>query len=224
MGRFALILASLIVTTACVGSSTGVIPYGPDTFMIRSSGYWRGLSSLKASALREANAHCAVLGKQMMPGSYRQGGGDFRTGTAYRAAEWDPANFEFYFECLHHQDRELARPKPEIRSLPSVVVEHRYERTPSRQPARSAVHPPSLCESRWPDISMRAACRSQQNGAYQSIKPYIESLQNDPSWAGASQLRSCYSSAQTAHGTDWEVVYRCYGPAPASFGNDSERW
>ncbi len=106
--------AVLAVLTAC-SSYSGVVPMGPDTYMVsrQAATGFSGSGTLKADALREANDYCTKLGKVMQ---------------VTRMEEAQPpyilANFpkaEVHFMCLDPDDPELSRPK--LRKEPDVVIE-----------------------------------------------------------------------------------------------------
>lgn len=52
--------------TGCA-SNSGVIPMGPDTFMVsrQAATGFSGSGTLKAEAIKEAGAHCIAYGKQL---------------------------------------------------------------------------------------------------------------------------------------------------------------
>lgn len=60
------ILVALAVS-ACGTNSSGVVPIGPDTYMIGGEGgYWNtGGANVAATLFKEANAFCAQQGKTM---------------------------------------------------------------------------------------------------------------------------------------------------------------
>jgi hypothetical protein len=92
--------------TAC--SHSGVVPMGPDTYMIANSEW--GFSSggyQKAKILQEASDYCHSLGKEMLPISSKQD--DLRFGRTPSA--------EVQFRCLPAGDPDLKRPTLEPSSV-----------------------------------------------------------------------------------------------------------
>lgn len=108
-----ILIATLISLIGC--ASTGVVPIGPDTYMVsrQGSGGWSSVGKLKAEAFQEASAYCVSLGKQAQVVSTN----DKPAGIG-RLPE-----AEIQFMCLDKGDPELARPK--LRKEPDTVVEIR---------------------------------------------------------------------------------------------------
>ncbi len=84
-----------------------------------------------------------------------------------------------------------------------------------------AMHTPkketSLCEHRWAtDRSRRDRCLREQRDAFRRLGPTIARVKASPSAEESKALRRCYSTAQLAHGTDWEMLESCYLPQPAA--------
>ena len=98
MRAIILIVASATLA-ACAHS--GVVPMGPDTYMIANSewGFTSG-GVQKAKVMQEASAYCASIGKQMLPVSTKQN--DVSFGKTPAA--------EVQFRCLSPGDPELQRP------------------------------------------------------------------------------------------------------------------
>ena len=57
----------LLALSACATTSTGPVPAGKDTYMIsyKEGAFPSGNEPLLADALKEANSHCASMGKVM---------------------------------------------------------------------------------------------------------------------------------------------------------------
>lgn len=106
----------LVLLTGCVTTDTGVIPMGPDTFMIA------GTSATGAGAYGEvlghlykaANEHCGAMKKKLLPISTE--GRDGRVGSNYASAKLE-------FRCLDAGDHELRRPT--LAPVPNTVIEDR---------------------------------------------------------------------------------------------------
>jgi hypothetical protein len=101
MQRIILIIVTAFLT-ACAHS--GVVPMGPDTYMIANSewGFTSG-GVQKAKVLQEASEYCTSIGKQMLVISTSQNGVSFGKTPAA----------EVQFRCLANDDPELRRPTPQ---------------------------------------------------------------------------------------------------------------
>lgn len=102
----------IIIMFGCAYNS-GVIPMGPDTFMVtkQGSGAWTPAGKLAAEAMREANEYCASLQKKVMPVQSRvqpAGIGVFPSA-------------ELQFMCLTEGDYELRRPKPAAPTQRNII-------------------------------------------------------------------------------------------------------
>lgn len=66
MKRF-IAVGLLLALSACATTSTGPVPAGQDTYMIshKEGAFPSGNEPLLAEALKEANSHCASMGKEM---------------------------------------------------------------------------------------------------------------------------------------------------------------
>lgn len=107
-----LLLASTIGLLLSGCSGPGVVPMGPDTYMVAKDGSFTtfGGGAVKAELYKEANAFCEGKGKQLMPvkdASRDSGYGRY-------------ANAELQFRCLSSKDPELRRPTME--STPDVKI------------------------------------------------------------------------------------------------------
>ncbi len=88
-------------------SNSGVVPIGPDTFMIskQAATGFPGLGNLKADALKEANQYCIDHGKHLRVVNTSE------TSPPYVFGNYPRAEIEFM--CLDEKDAELTRPKME---------------------------------------------------------------------------------------------------------------
>ena len=103
--------ATCLVLAVAGCSSTGVMPFGKDTYTITATSLIA--SGAQKSALTKALAFCAESGLQMTPVSSQSStGGDFST-------------YEFVFRCLAEDDPAYTR--PDWGSAPDVVIENRQE-------------------------------------------------------------------------------------------------
>jgi hypothetical protein len=97
----ALLLVSAFAMTGCV-SSSGVVPTGPDTFMVSHSEKGTKLGpAMKAAALEEANAYCKSRGKVMKVIGSSQKDMVLFTSDAYA---------EVHFKALDPNDPEATAP------------------------------------------------------------------------------------------------------------------
>jgi putative hemolysin len=87
----------LAVTTILTGCSTsyGPVPYGKDSYIVRASDWGNG-----SDAIKEANTHCASMGKVMMPRTFFQG--------------------RLIFSCVDKDDPEYRRPN--MGNLPNTNI------------------------------------------------------------------------------------------------------
>ena len=110
------ILLGLIVFAGCA-SNSGVVPIGPDTFMIsrQAATGFPGLGNLKADALKEANQYCIGQRKHMRVVNTSE------TSPPYVFGNYPRAEIEFM--CLDEKDLELTRPKME--KSPDTIIEVR---------------------------------------------------------------------------------------------------
>lgn len=60
-------MLGLLILSGCANVSSGVIPYGPDTYTVMQHGKsgFTSLADLKAAALKEANVFADTKGKQI---------------------------------------------------------------------------------------------------------------------------------------------------------------
>ena len=97
------------------GCASGVVPIGPDTYMMSDTGAWSWSSggNLKAGIYKEAYAFCQKEGKEMMPVNTNQTDANFSTF----------ARAEVQFRCLAKGDSELRRPTME--KTPDIVIQNK---------------------------------------------------------------------------------------------------
>lgn len=104
----------VVLLTGCA-SSTGVVPIGPDTYMVGGKALGLGASGHDATAdlYREAGAYCASQSKQLMPVNVQSADGG--------VGRFPSAKLEF--RCLERGDPQLGRPTMQQR--PDTVIEDR---------------------------------------------------------------------------------------------------
>lgn len=122
-------LAASVLLAGCA-SNSGVVPLGPDTFMVsrQAATGFSGSGTLKAEALQEAQQYCAGLHKVMQVVSTHE------AQPPYILANFPKA--EVQFMCLAPGDPELSRPK--MHKEPDVVIESTASTTVP-PPAQSSV-------------------------------------------------------------------------------------
>lgn len=109
-----LLVSAGLLSGACA-SNSGVVPIGPDTFMVsrQAATGFTGHGNLKAEALREAEDYCTGRKKVMQIVNSTESQPPYIFGNFPKA--------EVQFMCLDPNDPELARPK--MQKQPDVVVE-----------------------------------------------------------------------------------------------------
>jgi len=135
------ILAAIVGSLAACASNSGVVPIGPDTFMVsrQAATGFSGLGSLKAEALREADQYCTSRGKVLQIVNSTESQPPYVFGNFPKA--------EIQFMCLSANDPELARPK--MSKEPDIVV----QKTSVTQPdLYSPVKVPILSEPAGADV------------------------------------------------------------------------
>ena len=112
VAAIATIAAVLLALGAC--SSTGVLPAGPDTYMITEQrpGIAGGGPAAQSAAISEAAQYCASAGKQYLPMNMQMTG-----------APGFPQSYSVTFRCLAKDDPELRRPN--FQKTPDIVIEQR---------------------------------------------------------------------------------------------------
>lgn len=120
----------VVLLVAGCASNSGVVPLGPDTFMVsrQAATGFSGLGHLKADAMREAESYCARDGKKLRVVSTNE------SRPPYILANFPRA--EVQFMCLAAGDVELTRPKPT--PTHDVVVNANISSTSSAAPAATA--------------------------------------------------------------------------------------
>lgn len=112
--RFSIVLLFSSVIAACA-SSSGITPYGKDTFLLNMDDVWGGNTSggLQVKAAKEANEFCAKSGKVMR----------VRNTSGSGTAGWTSTSSALIFSCISENDPENTR--PDLRREPNVVIEKR---------------------------------------------------------------------------------------------------
>jgi len=103
----------ILILSGCA-SSSGIIPIGPDTYMISEQGWisTQSTGELKATAYKKAGKYCIKQNKSVMPVS---------TNTIQGVIGRSYPEVEVQFMCLTEKDIELKRPK--LQPLPDVRIE-----------------------------------------------------------------------------------------------------
>ena len=107
------VLAFLFILPGCVTSS-GVVPFGKDTYMIEANGHWAAPSERPLIyAIKKATVYCAKKGKEFMP--YHE--------NENPAIGLQPASGQLIFRCLSKTDPDYGRTtwKPDA----NVIIENR---------------------------------------------------------------------------------------------------
>lgn len=106
----------LVVLIAGCATNTGVVPIGPDTYMVggkSSTGFAAG-SDVIADLYRQAGAYCAEQQRFLMP---------VNTQSIDGAPGRSFANAKIEFRCLEKGDPQLQRPT--LQTRPDTVIEDR---------------------------------------------------------------------------------------------------
>ena len=98
-----MLLAAAVCGGLAGGCTTGVIPAGPDTYMVSATGMGFGTGGVRTSVYRKANEFCAGAGLVMVPVSCDAKGG--QPGVAPTA--------DLTFRALRPGDPEIKRPNVE---------------------------------------------------------------------------------------------------------------
>ena len=98
-------------------SNSGVVPIGPDTFMVsrQAATGFSGSGTLKAEAFQEANQYCISQKKKLQVVNTSEAQPPYILGNFPKA--------EVQFMCLDASDSELARPK--LRKDADTIIEIR---------------------------------------------------------------------------------------------------
>lgn len=110
-------LILLIPFVAGCASNSGVVPIGPDTYMVsrQAATGFSGLGDLKAEAFREASQYCGERRRSLQVVRTAESAPPYILGNFPRA--------EVQFMCLEANDPELVRPK--LRKDADSVIELR---------------------------------------------------------------------------------------------------
>ena len=98
----------VIAFLGCITSS-GPVPFGKDSYMI-SIDARGGQGHVLSDAIKEANAHCASLGKEFVPRNTSQSG----------VPGWTTVNAQLIYSCVDKNDPEYTRPNME--KVPNTVI------------------------------------------------------------------------------------------------------
>ncbi len=111
------IYSSLAILLVGCASNSGVIPIGPDTFMVsrQAATGFSGSGNLKAEAFQEANQYCLGQKKKLQVVNTVEAQPPYVLGNFPKA--------EVQFMCLDANDSELVRPK--LRKEADTVIEIR---------------------------------------------------------------------------------------------------
>ena len=114
MKKLALLFVVFLILAGCAANS-GVVPIGPDTFMVsrQAASGFSGLGTLKADAFQEANQYCLSQKKNIRVVNTNESSPPYVMGNFPRA--------EVQFMCLEKTDVEFTRPKME--KTPDTVIE-----------------------------------------------------------------------------------------------------
>lgn len=108
-----IVSSGLLCSCASVSGTASVVPIGPDTYMVASSGSFFTLSGgqVKAQLFQEADRFCSSKGKHLMP----------VTTSSKDAAPYTYASAELQFRCLADGDPGLNRPT--MINQPDVTIQ-----------------------------------------------------------------------------------------------------
>jgi len=106
---------SVVLTLFGCASNSGVVPIGPETFMVsrQAATGFSGLGTLKADAFREANEYCFRQNKNIRVVNSSDSLPPYIMGNFPRS--------EIQFMCLDINDVEFTRPK--MQKTPDTVIE-----------------------------------------------------------------------------------------------------
>lgn len=111
------ICATFLVTISCV-SSSGVLPFGPDTYTLTVESTYKGMSAATKEAITEATKYCQSEGKYFFPKNTNQKS----TVTSFG----DPMDtYSLIFRCLFESDPEYQRSN--WGKSPDTVIEDRRQ-------------------------------------------------------------------------------------------------
>jgi hypothetical protein len=114
-------LITSLITVLLVGCAhgTGILPAGPDTYMVSEhyAPVRGGVTTAQQVAMTEANDFCENQGKKLLPLNTNE------SGIGINQAAWGNTGFSMTFRCLSPDDPELKR--PQFERSPNVVIENR---------------------------------------------------------------------------------------------------
>jgi PEGA domain-containing protein len=142
--RWIVFMAVSAAALARCASNSGVVPIGPDTFMVsrQAATGFSGLGILKAEALREAEQYCAGKGKTMQIVNSTESQPPYIFGNFPKA--------EVQFMCLSADDPELARPK--MSKEADVVIESTSVTTSPETRRNAAVKVPIVSQPEGAEV------------------------------------------------------------------------
>lgn len=113
----AIFYSAITVTISACAINSGVVPIGPDTYMVsrQAATGFSGMGALKAKAFKEAAQYCISQNKKVQVVSTNESSPPYIMGNFPRA--------EIQFMCLDPNDSELSRPK--LRKEPDTIIEIR---------------------------------------------------------------------------------------------------
>jgi len=114
MSRLFIVLSTLTILSGCA-STSDIVPYGKDSYLVNVDDVWGGHSpgKLQVKAAQDASAYCAKQGKVMR---VRNTSGSGVTG-------WTSTSSNLIFSCIAESDPENTRPA--LRKEADVVIERR---------------------------------------------------------------------------------------------------
>lgn len=110
-----ILIAAICSAMAGCATTSPIVPYGRDSYLINAEDVWGGNSSgsLQVKAAQEANKFCASQGKVMR----------VRNTSGEGTAGWTTTSANLVFSCIAESDTENTR--PDLRPAASTVVEIR---------------------------------------------------------------------------------------------------
>ena len=116
MNRKIVYIWSLCILLCSCVSSSGPMPFGKDSYMITTSagGSFNNPGAALQGAIKEANEHCASLGKVMAPRNTQTTGHPGLPGGA-----------QFIYSCIDENDAENQRPRMEKEADTKVIIENK---------------------------------------------------------------------------------------------------
>jgi hypothetical protein len=113
--RYSLLTIIVLAVGGCA-MSTGIMPVGPDTYMLskHNAPIRGGAITAQQEALAEANAFCAQQSKVFLPN-------DMQTPASLNP--YGPTNFSITFRCLPPDHPDIARYR--LQRSPNYIIEQR---------------------------------------------------------------------------------------------------